>query len=420
MMNGLYYLLEANLYLAVFYGFYRLFLHKETFYTLNRYFLLSATLVAFVLPLLQFGYLYNLIGWHTDTASNTILNREENIQQGFTISMLIVYMYVAVAAVYLSKLMLNLYQIFARSGQSIKSKIDDITYVELQGTEPAFSFFNLLFINPDTKDKNTVIKHEMVHIRQKHSVDIIFFEIIQILSWFNPITYFIKKDIKLLHEYIADDATVHTIQKHEYAMFLIKNSFGVAPGQLTNQMFNQSILKMRINMLNKERSAGRARLKILLIAPIIGVMLCTSTIAFTKDYATVDLYPEKYRSNKINDQVTPPPPPVEPAAKKVVKFPPPIVKDNPNTAKNKSAANKKNNPKVSKQKGVKFPPPTIRENTKKTPQKDQIKFPPPIVKPDKQVKSQPAVNLKGKISGKKVDTKELPPPPPVEPKADNQ
>ncbi|WEK20611.1 MAG: M56 family metallopeptidase [Candidatus Pedobacter colombiensis] len=389
-MNWLYYLLEANLYLAVFYGFYRLFLREETFYTLNRYYLIVAAIIAFVLPLLQLGYLYHLMGIHNNIESNQNLVTTIN-EQGFTINVLIVYTYLAIAAVFLSKFIMNLYRIMARSNQTEKFRNGNITYIGLQGSETAFSFFNLLFINPNCTDKDTVITHEMIHIHQKHSADILFFEIIQILGWFNPITYLIKKDVKLLHEYIADDATTHTVEKHEYAMFLIQNSFGIAPSQLTNQIFNQSILKMRINMLNKERSGGRARLKFLFALPVIGGMLCASSMAFSKDYAIVDLYPKKYRfvktlnqdtskkaksaakkkaaqtSNKVHKLAPPPPPP-----------PPPVE---PTTKKSGSNASKTTH--------VKFPPPIVKPDKK-------VKFPPPIIKDKKQ---------------------EVPPPPPVEPKS---
>ncbi|MBC8984225.1 hypothetical protein H9X96_00380 [Pedobacter sp. N36a] len=138
-----------------------------------------------------------------------------------------------------------------------------VTYVKLNQNNPAFSFFNLLFIPSDIAGKKTILKHELVHIRQRHSLDIIFFEIIQILSWFNPITYLLKKDIKLLHEYIADEqTTLKEIGKYDYALFLFKHSFGMEA-------------------------------KFLFALPIAAVMLGSSTLAFTKDYSLVDLYPKK-------------------------------------------------------------------------------------------------------------------------------
>lgn len=402
MMNGLYYLLEANLYLAVFYGFYRLFLHNETFYTLNRYYLIAATVLAFTFPLLQLGYLYNLIGLQTYTDPVQKPATETNMQSGFSPD-LIVYAYIAVSAVFLGVFFVNLYHIILRVVQNPKLRIDNVIYVELPGSETAFSFFNLLFINPVASNKNTIIRHELVHIHQKHSADILFFEMVRILGWFNPITYLLQKEIKLLHEYIADDVTTNAVQKHEYAMFLIQNSFGVAPNQLSNQIFNQSILKMRINMLNKERSAGRARLRLLLVLPLVGGMLCASTMAFTKDYATVDLYPKEYRSIRAVDQDTlqkgtatakksvtvkpvPPPPPAPPA--------PPAAKKINSTTQRKDM--------------VRFPPPIVVPNKKiksKAAEKRQVKFPKPILT-DKKVKFPKPV-----LTDKK---NEVPPPPPVE------
>lgn len=350
MMNWLYYLLEANLYLAVFYGFYRLFLHKETFYSLNRFYLIMATLIAFSLPLLQMGYLNNLFGKQQEVYTVIIPSKIAEKDLSFTINDLIICGYLIIAIAFALKMCFSIYKIIVLAIHAKKETTGTVTYVELpDDADTAFSFFNLLFLNPGITAKNTVLKHEMVHIRQKHSLDIIFFEIIQIIAWFNPATYFIKKDIKLLHEYIADEVTTNTdMHKHEYAMFLIQNSFGVVPSRLTNQIFNQSILKRRINMLNKEKSTGRARLKLLFVLPIAGGMLCASTMAFTKDYAMIDLYPEKYESVKAADQ--------DPVKKntaekkvKVVKFPPPIVKPDLPEAPKKPAPAKK----------IKFPPPIV-------------------------------------------------------------
>ncbi|MFI5453596.1 M56 family metallopeptidase [Pedobacter sp. UC225_61] len=217
------------------------------------------------------------------------------------------------------KLALSLSKIIGIWLKAKKAKSGNVTLIELNEQTTAFSFFNLLFIHPHLVEKETVLNHEMVHIKQKHSLDILFFEVLQMICWFNPIIYFIKKDIKLLHEYIADELSTNSgLQKHEYAMFLIENSFGIAPTPLTNQIFNQSILKRRINMLNKKRTAGRARLRLLIALPLVGAMLCASTMAFTKDYGYIDLLPEKSKSVAPIQET--------PAIKKdQIKFPPPRV-----------------------------------------------------------------------------------------------
>ena len=298
-MNWLYYLLEANLYLAVFYAFYRIFLQGETFYQLNRYFLLSASVLAFLLPVFQIGYLNSLFEPAQEqtafvvqfsgelphvAASKPSLNTED----------IAFLAYLLIAGFFLFRLCTSLYSIFQMTTKADKVRTGNIIQVHFNHAETAFSFFNYLFINPRTEKQDVILQHEMVHIRQRHSIDIVFFELLAIINWFNPVCWLIKKDIKLIHEYIADEATTNQgLAKHEYALFLIHNSFGPIPNPLASQIFNQSILKNRISMLNKKRSAGRARLRLLYVLPLTGGMLCASTLGFAKDYALVDLYARK-------------------------------------------------------------------------------------------------------------------------------
>ncbi|MFD0940857.1 M56 family metallopeptidase [Pedobacter boryungensis] len=327
-MDWLYYLLEANLYLLIFYGFYRLFLQNETFYNSNRYYLLLSSATAFILPVLQLGFLKptpivdNLIFPAPivyEGASSSSISASSAVVENFNFMDYLYPIYLGIVLCFAFKLALSLSKIIKIWLKAKKAKTGNVTLIELKDQTTAFSFFNLLFIHPHLAEKETVLHHEMVHIKQKHSLDILFFEVLQIICWFNPIIYFIKKDIKLLHEYIADELSTNSgLHKHEYAMFLIENSFGVTPTPLTNQIFNQSILKRRINMLNKKRTAGWARLRLLMALPLVGAMLCASTMAFTKDYGYVDLLPEKSKTVAPIQET--------PVVKKdQVKFPPPVV-----------------------------------------------------------------------------------------------
>lgn len=361
-MKLLYYLLEANLYLAVFYGFYFLLLKNETFYTLNRYYLLLTSLLSFILPLLQIGYLRQLLSGpesHTQVLTQALENDTNYPWNSF--SQPLSFVYFAAAGLLSLQLIAKLTSLIYLALKSKKHKYKGITYVELTNSDTAFSFFNLLFMQPSTSEKEMIVKHEMVHIRQRHSLDILLFELIQILNWFNPVTWFLKKEIKLVHEYIADDLTTRSeVQKHDYALFLIQNSLKNHKNQLTNQIFNPSILKRRIMMLDKEKSGFQSRFKFLLALPIIGGMLCYSTVVFSKDYAMVDLYPQKSvtqqdtsKKSTVNKQK----PANKPAKKYVFQVgPPTVVKDAP------------------------LPPPLKHPNPPK--KKGPVKFPPPIVVKD--------------------------------------
>jgi hypothetical protein len=377
-MAWLYYLLEANLYLILFYGFYRLFLHKETFYGLNRYYLIFSSILAFILPFFQLGFL------KTPVIAEVIIEPTEAINQVrftdnlplesyqpsiFTVDHFIIAIYVLVTVAFLFKMFFGLSKIIRMLKLPSVKLENGVKLIDLKDSKIAFSFFNLLFLDPALPEKNTILKHELVHIKQKHSFDVLLFEMIQIVNWFNPISYFVKKDIKLIHEYLADEETTRCdVEKYHYAMFLIQNSTGIQNLTLTNQIFSSSILKKRISMLNKKKSASWARLKLLLALPITAGILCISTVAFTKDYGFVDLLPQK---TVLQDTV-----------KQIKRFPPPIVK-----ADNQTAVSRSNT--LSK-KAKKLPPPIVKP--------DQVKFPPPVVKPDEQTFFYPKTQYSGKTN----------------------
>ncbi|GGI24773.1 M56 family metallopeptidase [Pedobacter mendelii] len=409
MMNWLYYLLESNLYLILFYGFYRLLLHKETFYAVNRYYLIASTLIAFLIPFLQLGFL-----------SKDIIVIEEPVYQQIQVEKpllntenILLLLYSLVALIFISKIVWGFRNISKLLKKPNKTVQNGITIIELTNTKTAFSFFNMLFIDPELPQKNTILKHEMAHINQKHSFDVLFFEIVRSLSWFNPIAHLIKSDVKLLHEYLADEETTKKgIEKYEYAIFLIQNSCGDQTVQLTNQFFNSSILKRRINMLNQKKSAKWARLRLLLVLPVVGGMLCTSTMAFTKNYGVVDLYPKKLTELSIQLQDT-----VKKSKAKEIVIAEPI-------------------PQIKKVKGVKLapPPPPVEPAPKtksaKKPTKSVAPPPPPPVEPTvtQKVKGvnvappKPAEELiiEEPVIKKVKGLKLAPPPPPVEPSIKKQ
>ncbi|RZL04724.1 MAG: M56 family metallopeptidase [Pedobacter sp.] len=331
-MALIYYLLEANFYLLLFYIFYVLLLQKETFYTLNRYYLILSTVISFVIPLIQASQLrFQLLPEQMlplppppsfapgGQATAQVVTEAGNM---LFVEYIFPYLYALIALAFIARFTWNIVGIVTIIRKGLKTRSGNITFVTLPDhSDKAFSFFNLLFINPALEEKQTVINHELVHIQQRHSLDIVFFEIVRAICWFNPVVYLIRNDIKLLHEYLADEKTTQlSNNKHEYAMFLIRNSFGLPSNQITNHIFNQSILKRRINMLNKQRTTSRARLRLLLALPLSFAMVCISTMGFvSKSYGFIDVYPENYIASTVaplQDQIPPPPPPA--ARKKII------------------------------------------------------------------------------------------------------
>jgi len=400
-MNWLHYLLEANIYLAVFYAGYCLFLNKETYYTLNRVYLLVSCLLSFLLPLVQVGILKPTVH---DTISIVYLtpavNRDTSIQD------ILFYAYLLGVTILLGLLLLKLFKLVQMIQTANKIADNRYKIVQLENSNTAFSFFNYLFIGSKTEGTSIIIRHEMVHVRQKHTLDVLFLEFIKIINWFNPFVYLLQNSLKTVHEYIADEqAAAFESDTLTYSSFLVNNAYGLSGSSIAPSFFNYNLLKKRIIMLNQKRSGNLAKLKYLVAVPICAAALCASTLGFSKTYALVDLVPQHadtiIKAKQL--KVPPPPPPAPPAppAKKpqvtVVKFPPPKVQV------------------------TKRPPPPPPVPPVKKPKTAVIKFTPPKVVKDPQSPSAPskavneiqideapatkALSPKAKDEGKTVEAK---------------
>ncbi|RZL38864.1 MAG: hypothetical protein EOP00_28200, partial [Pedobacter sp.] len=202
-MNWIYYILEANLYLVAFYLMYKLLLAGTTFYNANRYFLICSIVVASTIPLLQVGFLkpQALITpefEYYDIPIETLEIKPIEKQSALQIEDYVVYAYIALSVCLGLKFLLAIAKIIKLYFANRKHKSGKYTLVELPTEQSAFSFFNVLFIHPSMAKNDAILTHEKIHIREKHSFDIVLLELLKIICWFNPIVYFIKNDLRLL------------------------------------------------------------------------------------------------------------------------------------------------------------------------------------------------------------------------------
>jgi TonB family protein len=267
-MSWAHYLLQVNIYLVVFYGFYKFLLDKETYFTLNRIYLVSAGLLSLSIPYLRFEWftkqeaiqpVYISVGQLMGQVS--IVEKAPN---GFNAGNLIVLAYLIGVSFFSVRLIMRLL--------SVNRKLKQADHGE------AFSFFQKKRIDEGLPQLKTVHKHEDTHISQWHSIDVLFFEILSVFTWFNPIIYFYKNAVKSIHEYLADEAAAKFQgDKEQYSLLLLSSAFGVPVNTLTNSFFNKSLIKKRIFMLHKQRSPKVAVLKYGLFIPLFAVALILSS-----------------------------------------------------------------------------------------------------------------------------------------------
>lgn len=196
-MSFAHYLLQVNLYLIVFFGFYKLLLDKETYFTLNRIYLVAAGVLSLCIPFIRLEWLteqkaaqqvYTSVNWEAVLAQATIVTEHNT---GFNWGNAFVYIYCAGILFFLGRLVFNLF--------AVKKLIN----VNKAGS--AFSFFGKKVIDQELPQMDVIDIHEEAHIKQWHTADILFFEIIGIITWLNPVIYLYKKAIKNIHEFLADE-----------------------------------------------------------------------------------------------------------------------------------------------------------------------------------------------------------------------
>ena len=279
-MTFVHYLVQVNLYLALFYGFYRLLLSNETFYNLNRTYLVGSAVLSFGIPFWYSDYIQSFfITQQVNEVFYTVLSPavfgvKANAENPFTWFDLLKNLYGSCTVFLSIKLIFNFLQ--------LKKILENSENYSKFGA--GFSFFSFVFVDKDLQKHEVVLKHEYVHIKQLHSADVILFEVIAVLCWFNPVVYFYKKSVKNIHEFIADDiASRLEASKADYAMLLFSQQFGLNPHQLTNQFIDKSTLKRRIEMLHKPRSRKIALLKYGFTAPLFVLMLVIASASIAKN-----------------------------------------------------------------------------------------------------------------------------------------
>ncbi|NRD19183.1 energy transducer TonB [Winogradskyella eckloniae] len=289
----LYTILQVSAFQALFLLVYDIFLKRETFFNYNRAYLILTAILSLVLPFVKFPELKTMttkdvvirlpevfIG--TKTPSNYDIQIAEHagiiIEQPQTP----IWQIVAIVGMVITALifLVKITKIYRLKHQNPKRWNGNILVVNLIKSSAAFSFFNTIFLGDhiSATEKPTIYKHEMVHIKELHTVDLLFFELLRIVFWFNPLVYMYQKRIKELHEYIADAKAVKQTGKSEYYTSLLNQVLDVNHVSFTNSFFNKSLIKKRITMLQKSKSKQLNLIKYALLLPLVfGMLIYTST-----------------------------------------------------------------------------------------------------------------------------------------------
>ena len=279
------YILQTLAFQLVFLLVYELFLKKETFFTYNRVYLLVTPILALLLPVLNFPILQTAVPTEafvklpevflgTPPAAGIDSNSIEISSEGRSFNWLWIFYGTGIfisLLLFLKKYLAlkNLFQ------NPVISESEEFRIIRVADSDLACTFFNTVFIGDRLQEKEVeqIISHESVHVKQKHSLDLLFFELQKIIFWFNPLIYIYQSRISMLHEFIADAGVVKKVEKQAYYQQMLNTAFSTKNISFVNQFFNHSLIKKRIVMLQKSRSKTIAKFKYLILLPLMLVML---------------------------------------------------------------------------------------------------------------------------------------------------
>ncbi|MWN78256.1 TonB family protein [Labilibaculum sp. A4] len=293
------YFLQSAICMAFFYALYWLFLKRDTFFRVNRVFLLLTLLASILIPTLEIPFQPEPKSTIENSfhvldavvlASQQYLNSnmlEEVVVTATVKKALTWYQYLGVVYIlgvflFSIRFFKNLFQLFSWTKSSKILREKGLRLVIMNDDYPPFSFLNSVFISKADYQKTnftSILAHERVHVDQLHTFDLLMIEILTVIFWMNPVVWFYKSSIQEVHEYLADDKVVNgAVNANEYKMHIVNQFAGGDLFRLANN-FGQSTLKKRISMLGRIKTPRIALVKLLLIIPIFVVLL--SAFAFT-------------------------------------------------------------------------------------------------------------------------------------------
>lgn len=272
------YFLKVNGLIIAFYAIYWLFLKKETFFKSNRMFLLLGLISALILPLITISKTvwvepipYTVQEIPAELFIPVIqASAEEPI--AFDWQSILLPLYLIIALLLLTKMGIEIYSFYRRIKDKQREKRSDCTIIHNDTVEGPFSFLNYIVVNPQQfsqEELEQIMLHEQVHVKQKHSWDILFSKIMGAIFWINPVLKWYHKAIVQNLEYIADEEVNKTLSNREaYYKTLLKI---ISPNnQLsTANLFYQSLIKKRIVMLQTNPSSKKKLWKYALMLPIL-------------------------------------------------------------------------------------------------------------------------------------------------------
>ncbi|RLD26325.1 MAG: hypothetical protein DRI70_05775, partial [Bacteroidetes bacterium] len=279
--------------MAIFFAFYKLFLERENMHTIKRYYLVGSLVIAFIIPLITFTeYIEVQVSTVPMVTSGNLTVVSSEITSTINYLPIILWSLYGLGMLFFTlKFGRNLFRIIQKIRKNPLYKNKNIFHVLLTTPTTPHTFFSYIFLNKQKFESNEipeeVLLHEQAHAYEKHSLDLLFIELMQIVFWFNPFIYLIKHSIKLNHEFLADRAVLNNgIETYYYQNILLAFSSNAGPPQLANSINYSSTrlnglfsknsfgqVKKRFTVMKTQTSKRAIRLRSIFLLPLLAILI---------------------------------------------------------------------------------------------------------------------------------------------------
>jgi len=294
------YLFRSVIWLTGFALVYLLFLRNERFFLLKRIYLLTGILVSLICPLFTIHYqveipapVINSSGLMSTNVSSVSTVSSSVQDRSFDYQSLLLFLYLGGVVLLISRLLWHMLLIYRAIRKSTIIANGKARLVKVNGFRSSFSFFNYVFVNPSTDDNEVkeIINHELVHINQKHWLDLIFTEVLRIVQWINPFAWIYTGFIRVNHEYMADEGALKSTSDPACYRAALLNQLFRSPVISLSNSFNYSLNKKRFDMMKKIITSPYRKLKVFLVLPVVaGILYAFATPEY--NYISRDNEPE--------------------------------------------------------------------------------------------------------------------------------
>lgn len=308
MLTFAYYLLKVIICSAVLFGYYWFFLRNKNFHSYNRFYLLAIVVLSLVMPLMKI----NIWQKETEPPANVfkilqVVNSSDEYMDEVIVyssrnhiskEQVVMLLFITVCCVFLAFLLHGLYRIWILLRSNPATSIENISFIKTKAKGTPFSFFRFIFWNDaidiESRSGRQIFQHEIAHVQEKHSYDKLFINFVMIIFWCNPFFWLIRKELNMIHEFIADKKAIEDGNTADFAAMILQVSYPQHNFQLTNNFF-YSPIKRRLLMLTQQNKTRAGYISRLLVLPLAFFVFA----AFTLKTKTISAHTPKQEKQLV-------------------------------------------------------------------------------------------------------------------------